>query len=115
MNKLVLLILMFIITFLSTEIFMILDYKYDIRIKYFSFVAKNKILFYIFLILWIVILVPIILVCNNYYIFLILVLYLTLFLNFYHRVRNWRFAYKVYIENIDLLKKSKEKIKNRKK
>ena len=70
MNKLVLLILMFIITFLSTEIFMILDYRYDIRIKYFSFVAKNKILFYIFLILWIAILVPIILVCNNYYIFL---------------------------------------------
>ncbi len=115
MNKLVLLILMFIITFLSTEIFMILDYKYDIRIKYFSFVAKNKILFYIFLILWIIILVPIILVCNNYYIFLILVLYLTLFLNFYHRIRSWRSAYKVYIENIDLLKKSKEKIKNKKK
>lgn len=115
MNKLVLLILMFIINFLSTIIFMILDYRYDIRIKYFSFVAKNKILFYIFLILWIVILVPIILVCNNYYIFLILVLYLTLFLNFYHRIRSWRAAYKVYIENIDLLKKSKEKIKNKKK
>ena len=36
-------------------------------------------------------------------------------MNLYHGVRNWKFAYKVYIKNVDLLIKSKERIKNRKK
>ena len=115
MDKLLLFVIMIIIEFLSFTIFMKLDYKYDIKIKYFSFVSKNRILFSIFLIIWFAILLVIIINCNNYYTFSILILYSTLFMNLYHGVRNWKFAYKVYIKNVDLLIKSKERIKNRKK
>ncbi len=45
MDKLLLFVIMIIIEFLSFTIFMKLDYKYDIKIKYFSFVSKNKIFF----------------------------------------------------------------------
>ena len=92
-----------------------IDYKYNIRIKYFSFVAKNRLLFSIVFIIWLVIFIGIVIICNNYYKFSILILYSTIFMNLYHRIRNWKLAYDVYIKNIDLLKKAKERSKKRKK
>lgn len=112
MNKLIIFLIIITISFLSTIIFMIIDYRYNVRIKYFSFVAKSKLIFYIVLIIWIITLVSIISICNNYYICLILILYFNLFMNLYHGVKNWKFAYNVYVKNIDLLLKAIEKDNN---
>lgn len=115
MNKIILFVIMITISFLSTIIFMTLDYRYNIRIKYFSFVAKNRLLFSIVIIMWLAILIGIVTNCNNYFTFSILILYYTTFVNLYHRISNWKFAYDVYIKNVDLLLKAKEKEKNKRK
>lgn len=115
MDKIIYLFIIIVQLILVSIIFEKLDYKYNIRIKYFSFVAKKRTIFYIFLIIWIIIFVLILTNCNNYYIFLILILYFDLFMILYHRIRSWKFAYNVYIKNIDLLLKAKERDKRKRK
>ena len=106
-NQLITFAIVFITSFLSTIIFIKIDDKYNIRLKYFLYVAKNRVLFSIFLILWFIVLIIIVIKCSNYFVFALLILYFTIFTNLYHKVRNWKTARKIYIENIDLLKSRK--------
>lgn len=115
MDKIIYFFIIIVQLILASIIFEKLDYSYNIRIKYFSFVAKKRSIFYIFLIIWIIIFILILTICNNYYIFLLLILYFDLFMSLYHGIRSWKFAYDVYIKNIDLLLKAKEKDKRKRK
>lgn len=115
MDKIIYFFILIVQSILVSIIFEELDYRYNIRIKYFSFVAKKRSTFYIFLIIWIIILILILTICNNYYIFLIIIIYFDLFTSLYHKIRSWKFAYDVYIKNIDLLLKAKEKDKMKRK
>lgn len=116
MDKIIYFFIIIVQSILASIIFKELDYRYNIRIKYFSFVAKKRSIFYIFFIIWIIIfiLILILTICNNYY-FWILILYFDLFMSLYHGIRSWKFAYNVYIKNIDLLLKAKEKDKRKRK
>ena len=113
------LVIMFIIIIMVTFIlFEKLDYKFNIKIKYFSLVAKNKLVYYIVLIIWLFVLLGLLIMSytiNNYYIFIILILYFCIFTYLYHHIRNWKMAHNVYIKNVNLLIKAKEKDKKKRK
>lgn len=112
------LVIMFIIIMVTFILFEKLDYKFNIKIKYFSLVAKNKLVYYIVLIIWLFVLLGLLIMSytiNNYYIFIILILYFCIFTYLYHHIRNWEMAHNVYIKNVDLLIKAKEKDKEKRK
>lgn len=112
------LVIMFMIVIVTFILFEILDYRFNIKIKYFSLVAKNKLLYYIVMIIWVIILFGLLIISyhiNNYYCFIMLVICFSIFTCLYHHVRNWDMAYTVYIKNVNLLIKAKEKDKKRKK
>ncbi len=113
MSKIILFVIMLITSLLSTVIFQVLDDRYSIRIKYFSFAAKSRLRFFIALIIWAAVLLGIIIVIDDYVGFAFLILYFTVFLSIYHKIRSWKYAYDVYIKNVDLLIKAKEKYKRK--
>ena len=105
----VIMVMTIVITFILFER---LDYKFDIKIKYFSFVAKNKFIYYATLFIWVILLFCLVIknyTANNYYIWGTTFLFFSIFISLYHPVRNWRMAYNVYIKNVNLLIKAKEK------
>lgn len=112
LNYILAVIFMFIIVIVIFFIFEILDYKFNIKIKYFSLIAKNKLLYYIVFAIWVIILFVLLITSysmNTYYNFLIPVLYYSIFISLYDQVRSWKTAYDVYIKNVNLLIKAKEK------
>ena len=114
MNTILALIVFLIIEILIIWILLILEDKLDLRMKYFSVVAKNKYLFYIVFVIWGVILLALLIMgYNDISYFIIAILCLNIYIMLYNGVRNWKFAYDVYIENVDLLIKSKERHKKK--
>lgn len=114
MNTILALIVFLIIEILIIWILLILEDKLDLRMKYFSVVAKNKYLFYIVFVIWgIILLALLIMGYNDISYFIIAILCLNIYIMLYNGVRNWNFAYDVYIENVDLLIKSKERHKKK--
>ena len=116
LNYILALVIIFIISILIFILFEILDYKFDVKIKYFSLVAKNKLIYYIVLIIWVIILFGLLIISeyvNNNFYFIIPVIYFSIFICLYHRVRSWKMAYNVYIKNVNLLLKAKEKKKRK--
>ena len=53
-------------------------------------------------------------IINNYLTFILAVLCFSLFLCLYANIRSWKIAHTVYIKNVNLLLKAKEKRKNKK-
>ncbi len=118
MNLVVTLFLVFIITMMISFLFEQLDRKYDLRLKYFSVVAKNKFLYYAIFTLWGVILLFLILFTyptHHYGKFLFVIVYFSLFLCFYHHMKDWKMAHSIYIEHAKLLIKAKEKERKKRK
>lgn len=108
------LIIILIITIIVSLLFVILDYKFDIKIKYFSLIAKNKILYYLILFIWTAILFLLLIMnypIDNYYNFIILIICFALFINLYSHTNTWNKAYNIYIKNVDLLIETKNKTK----
>ena len=52
---------------------------------------------------------------DSYYVLACAVLYYSVFLSLYENVRNWKTAYNVYIKNVGLLIKAKERDRKKKK
>lgn len=114
MNTILALIVFLIIEILIIWILPILEDKLDLRMKYFSVVAKNKYLFYIVWVIWVPILLALIIKgYNDICYFIIGILCINIYNMLYNKVRDWKFAYNVYIKNVDLLIKSKERHKRK--
>lgn len=117
MNQIFALFLTLMIVILIFLLFERFDRKYDLRLKYFSVVAKNKFLYYAIFTLWGVILLFLILFTypmHHYGKFLFVIVYFSLFLCFYYHVRDWKMAHSIYIEHAKLLIKAKEKDRKKK-
>ena len=118
LNYIITLLIMIIILLFTFILFEKLDYKFDIKIKYFSKVAINRFIYYIVFIVWATILFCMLLmnyIINNYLTFILAVLCFSLFLCLYGNIRNWKMANIVYIKNVNLLLKAKEKRKRKNK
>ena len=118
MNQIFALFLTLMIVILISLLFERFDRKYDLRLKYFSVVAKNKFLYYMVLIFWGALLFCFIIFTdpmNHYEQFLFTIAYFSVFLCFYHHVRDWKMAHSIYIEHAKLLMKAKEKYRKKKK
>lgn len=112
MNPILAFLIISTTTIATFVLFERLDYKFNIKIKYFSFVAKNKFIYYVTLLIWVILLFYLVIknyTISNYYNFGILFFFFSIFISLYHHVRSWKTAYTVYIKNVDLLIKAKEK------
>ena len=109
---------MFVTAIVTFILFEILDFWFDIKIKYFSLVAKNKLLFYIVYITYPIILFVLVIIkypFSNYFNFVLTIIYFSIFLSLYHHVTNFQKAHNVYIKNVDKLLKVKQKDRNKRK
>ncbi len=118
LNQVFTFILMLILVIAAFFLFEILDQQFDIKIRYFSFVAKKRWLFYVAFSMWLILSAVLFIIIdrwNNSLHFILLILYYCIFVSLYHNVRNWQMAYNVYIKHIDLLRKAKEREKKKRK
>ncbi len=118
LKYILLLLIMFVIAEAAFLLFTVMDNRFDIKIKYFSLVAVNRVIFYAVFIIWTVILfgfAVISVTMDSYYVLACAVLYYSVFLSLYENVRNWKTAYNVYIKNVGLLIKAKERDRKKKK
>lgn len=115
LNYILELVILFILTLVFFLLFEFLDYRFDIRIKYFSLVAKNKFIYTIVLIIWTIILFVLLIRCHNYYDFIIIIFLFSIFTSLYQKNINWKMAYDVYIKNVQLLINAKEKDRKKRK
>lgn len=103
---------MTIITVIISVLFIVLDNKFNIKIKYFSLIAKNKTLYYLILITWLIVLLILLIMSypiDNSFNFIILIVYFAIFINLYNRAVNWTQVYNIYIKNVSLLGNNNKK------